>query len=91
MNEVYVSAPHTVKNTSDEVPWAEALKARESLAPSGLLHETYRWAILLHPLQVTHQTVLLLVLISLLHSSCFRMIIGLDANEEITTKVSRSS
>jgi len=53
MNEVYVSAPHTVKNTSDEVFYTRHIDGPYYYIP---------------------------------FSSCFRMIIGLDANEEITTK-----
>ena len=53
MNEVYVSSPHTVKNTSDEVFYTRHIDGPYYFVP---------------------------------FASCYRMIIGLDANEEITTK-----
>ena len=52
MNEVYVSSPHTVKNTSDEVFYTRHIDGPYYFVP---------------------------------FASCYRMIIGLDANEEITT------
>jgi len=53
MNEVYVSSPPTVKNTSDEVFYTKHLDGPYYFIP---------------------------------FASCFRMIIGLDHNEAITTK-----
>merc|ERR1711966_448748 len=53
MNEVYVSSPPSVKNTSDEVFYTRHIDGPYYYVP---------------------------------FASCFRMIIGLDANEAITTK-----
>eukprot|EP00287_Rhodomonas_sp_CCMP768_P006572 CAMPEP_0196737946 /NCGR_PEP_ID=MMETSP1091-20130531/15505_1 /TAXON_ID=302021 /ORGANISM="Rhodomonas sp., Strain CCMP768" /LENGTH=672 /DNA_ID=CAMNT_0042081869 /DNA_START=35 /DNA_END=2053 /DNA_ORIENTATION=+ len=53
MNEVYVSSPPTVKNTSDEVFYTRHIDGPYYFVP---------------------------------FASCFRMIIGLDENEAITTK-----